>query len=192
MRYVLTLTTIIVLGLFQITVGQSDYKLINHSMVIKGTSNLHNWESKVTELRCATNITTTATFSIKSINSLTIEIPVRSIKSDNGSIMDNKTYSALNANSYANITMKVVGINKFETKPDGIAVNAACSLTIAGVTNRVDIYVVGKVNPDGTIKFAGSKKIKMTDYKVSPPTALLGSLTTGNEVEIVFNIVLKK
>jgi hypothetical protein len=45
---------------------------------------------------------------------------------------------------------------------------------------------------DGSISFAGSKKLKMTDYKIKPPTALLGSLTTGDEVEIVFQVTLKQ
>ena len=106
--------------------------------------------------------------------------------------MDNKTYEALNSGSYANITLRLVGVNKIENKPDGVYISAACNLTIAGVTNKIDVNVSGKVNADGTIKLSGSKKIKMTDYKIKPPTALLGSLTTGNDVEIVFTVVLKK
>lgn len=186
------LSAIIVLGLFQIAIGQSEYKLTNHWMVIKGTSNLHNWESKVNDLRCAANMTITPTLSVKSINSLTVEIPVKSIKSEKGSIMDNKTYDALNAGSHSNITLKLVSVNKIDNKPDGVTISATCNLTISGVTNKVDINVSGKANADGSIRLAGSKKIKMTDYKIKPPTALLGSLTTGDEVEIAFNIVLKK
>lgn len=186
------LSAIIVLGLFQIAIGQGEYKLTNHWMVIKGTSNLHNWESKVNDLRCAANITTTTTLSVKSLNYLTVEIPVKSIKSDKGSIMDNKTYDALKAGSYSIIALKLVNVNKIENKPDGVIINTTCNLTIAGVTNKIDINVTGKVSPDGSIRLAGSKKIKMTDYQIKPPTALLGSLTTGDEVEIAFSIVLKK
>ena len=31
----------------------------------------------------------------------------------------------------------------------------------------------------------------MTDYKIKPPTALMGTLTTGDEVEIAFTITLR-
>ena len=52
-------------------------------------------------------------------------------------------------------------------------------------------HVKGSVGGDGSITFSGSKKIKMTDYKLKPPTALLGTLTTGDEVDIHFQVTLK-
>ena len=44
----------------------------------------------------------------------------------------------------------------------------------------------------GDVEISGSKKLKMTDYNIDPPTALMGTMTTGDEVEIEFRIVLKK
>lgn len=32
----------------------------------------------------------------------------------------------------------------------------------------------------------------MTDYGIKPPKAMLGTLKTGDEVEIVFNVILSK
>ena len=51
--------------------------------------------------------------------------------------------------------------------------------------------VRAKDGSDGSITFNGSKKLKMTDYGIKPPTALLGTMTTGDEVEIVFQVTLK-
>ena len=70
-------------------------------------------------------------------------------------------------------------------------INTSGYLTIAGATNKIDMYVQGKVGSDGGVTFSGAKKIKMTDYKIKPPTALMGTLTTGDEVEIVFQVTLK-
>jgi hypothetical protein len=53
------------------------------------------------------------------------------------------------------------------------------------------MYVRAKVGADGGVTFTGSKKLKMTDYKIKPPTALMGTLTTGDDIEIVFTITLK-
>jgi hypothetical protein len=75
---------------------------------------------------------------------------------------------------------------------DGYDVNTVGSLSIAGTTLKTDLYVLGKVASNGTITFTGSKKIKMTDFKINPPTALMGTLTTGNEVEIVFQVTFKQ
>ena len=75
---------------------------------------------------------------------------------------------------------------------DNYDINASGTLTIAGASSRIDMYVRGKVGADGSITFNGSKKIKMTDFKIKPPTALMGTLTTGDEVEIAFQITLKQ
>lgn len=187
MRY---LIIIFLSGLCTITTGQTAYRLASFSLVIKGTSNLHPWESKSTDVRANGSITADAT-NISAIQSLTVEVPAKSIKSAHGSIMDNKTYDALKADAHANIVLKLISA-KIENKPDGASITATCNLTIAGVTNKVDIIVKGKVNADGTIKFSGAKKIKMTNFGIKPPTALLGTMTVGDEVEIVFSVTLKK
>jgi filamentous hemagglutinin family protein len=49
-----------------------------------------------------------------------------------------------------------------------------------------------QVGSDGSVTFSGSKKLKMTDYGIKPPTALMGTMTVGDEVEIVFSVTLKQ
>lgn len=171
--------------------GQSNYRIANYSMTIKGTSNLHAWQSKVNEVRANGGLQTEGT-TLKAIQWLNVEIPVKTIKSEKGSIMDNKTYDALQASNHPNISFKLektAGINK---SGDGYNINASGYLTIAGTAKKIDLYVYGKVNGDGSISFSGSKKLNMTDYNIKPPTALMGTLTTGNEVEIVFQVTLKQ
>lgn len=170
--------------------GQSGYKATAYNMVLKGTSNLHAWESKVNEIR--TNAT--LTFSggaLKSISALTVEIPVKTIKSAKGKTMDNKTYEALNADAYPNIQYKLDRISGLTQQSTGYDINAVGNLTIAGTTKKVEMYVKGKMSPDGAITFSGTTKLKMTDFNVKPPTALMGTLTTGNEVEVVYQVTLK-
>jgi polyisoprenoid-binding protein YceI len=171
--------------------GQNSYRITGFAMSIKGTSNLHDWESYVKEVRANGSILAVGN-QLKSIQSLTVEIPTKTIKSPKGSIMDNKTYDALLANTYPNITFKLDKINSMNIRGDAYDINASGYLTLAGATNRIDLQVVANAGADGSFSFSGSKKIKMTDYKVNPPTALLGTLTTGNEVEVVFKVVLVK
>jgi polyisoprenoid-binding protein YceI len=160
-------------------------------MVIKGTSNLHDWESNVKEVRASGAITADAS-GLKSIQSLYVEIPVKTIKSSKGSIMDNKTYDALKANKHQNITYKLEKVTGMNNKAGTYDINTVGTLNIAGASNKVDMYVRGKMDSSGGITFSGSRKIKMTDYKIKPPTALLGTMTTGDEVEIVFQVTLKQ
>lgn len=171
--------------------GQANYKIANFSLVVKGTSNLHDWESPAKEVRANGSMTFDLS-GLKSIQSLYVEIPVKTIKSPKGSIMDNKTYDALKADDYPNITYKLEKISGMNKRGAIYDINTVGNLTIAGATNKIDMYVQGKVNGDGTTTFSGSKKMKMTDYKIKPPTALMGTLTTGDDIEVVFQITLKQ
>lgn len=171
--------------------AQGNYRSAQFTMSIKGTSNLHDWESVAKEARANGSVTVDAG-TLKAIPSLTVEVPVKSIKSPKGSVMDNKTYDALKAKSYPNIIFKLEKVTNLTKKGDSYDINATGALSIAGVTNKIDMYVKGKVAADGSVTFSGSKKMKMTDYKIDPPTALFGTMTTGNDIEIVFQVILKQ
>ncbi len=171
--------------------GQSAYSVSTFKMSIKGTSNLHDWESAVKEMRIKSD------FSMQddkptAVNSLSVEIPVKTIKSTKGSIMDNKTYDALKADAHPNITFKLEGVAPIKQQSDGYSLTASGNLMIAGGTKKIDLAVKGKSNSDGSITFSGAKKLKMTDFGMKPPTALMGTMKVGDEVEIVFTVTLKK
>ena len=42
------------------------------------------------------------------------------------------------------------------------------------------------------IVFRGELTLKMSDYEISPPTALMGTIKTGDEVTIRFSIPFQK
>ena len=176
---------------FSFAFGQANYRASNYSLVIKGTSNLHDWQSVANEVRANGSIAADAS-GLKSIGSLYIEIPVKTIKSTKGSIMDNKTYDALKANNCPNITYKLEKVTSLSKRGTSYDINTTGYLSIAGSTNKINLYVQGKTSADGSITFSGSEKLKMTTYNIKPPTALMGTMTTGDEVEIVFQVTLKQ
>lgn len=182
--------TILLIFFSSFAYSQTNVKITNYYFVIKGSSNLHDWESKANEVRSYATLLLDKG-SLSAIQALYLEIPVRTIKSAKGSIMDGKTYEALRADNHPNITFQLDRVSKINKSGDGFDVAATGYLFIAGATNKIDMNVRVKVGPDGSITFNGSKKLKMTDYKIKPPTALMGTLTTGDEVEIAFNITLK-
>lgn len=169
--------------------GQSTFNTTGFTMTIKGTSNLHDWESTAKEVRATGSMTVTDE-GLQAISALSVTVPSKSIKSTKGSVMDNKTYDALQANKYPNVTYKLEKAT-ITKKGDGYDIASTGSLSIAGVTNKVDMAVRGKANSDGSITFTGSRKIKLPDYKIKPPTALLGSVVVGEEVEVVFKVTVK-
>lgn len=170
----------------------AQYNVKSCWMVIKGTSNLHDWESNVTQVRGNGELTIEPN-TLKEIKSLYVEIPVRGIKSTKGSIMDGKTYDALKSGSCPQITYKLLKIKNLSPMGGGgYNISAWGELTIAGVTKQTDLLVTAKVDQYGTAVFSGSKKMKMTDFQIKPPTALLGTLTVGDDIEIQYSLTLSK
>lgn len=161
------------------------------SMEIKGTSNIHDWTSEVTKLSGTAEILFGEDGSLQ-VKALWVSIPVKAIQSSKGSIMDKKTYKALQAEKYPTIkysfkssTQTSSTTNKFRLKTKG-------NLTMAGTTKYIDLAVSAQQSSSDKILFEGSKKLKMTAFGVDPPTALMGALTTGDEVTINFKVVFQK
>jgi polyisoprenoid-binding protein YceI len=67
-------------------------------------------------------------------------------------------------------------------------VKAIGSLTISGVTKPVTLVVNGVVNPDKTITITSSQKIKMSEFRVKPPSFMLGALKVGDHVTVEYNL----
>jgi polyisoprenoid-binding protein YceI len=158
----------------------------DYTVTINGTSNLHNWNETVGIVsgEGAVNNNTDGTFDL---TALTIKMEVHSIKSDMGSVMNNNTYKALKADNNPEITFTL--IDPLATIKSGTMANtlsAKGNLTIAGVTKPVTMQVKIIMEAPGKMAFEGTQTIQMTDYGINPPTALFGTLKTGNTITISF------
>ena len=69
-------------------------------------------------------------------------------------------------------------------------IRAAGTLKIAGAENPVTMDVVATRLPDGTIKAVGTVPIKMTAFGVKPPSAMFGTIKTGDEVKVKFELTV--
>ena len=171
--------------------GQTAYRVSKSNMTISGTSNVHDWTSTVTELK-GSGVFVLESRTLKSINSLEITVPVTSIKSSKGSIMDGKTHGALKYKEFSLISFQLVRVDGIEKTTTGFKVKATGNLSIAGTKKSISLTVEGKLLSDGSLNFKGSKALKMTDFNISPPTAMMGAMTTGNDVTANFDITLAK
>lgn len=169
--------------------GQQNFKSLNtgSSMSVSGTSSLHDWTVTLNDFNC--DMTAMMDASTMKIQAVTFKGKSKTLKSDN-STMDKKIQEALNSNKHPEISFRinstrdvVVADNKFSGTING-------SLVIAGVTRTENIPFTGQMLSNNRIQIRGSKKLKMTDFKISPPTAMLGALKTGDEVTISFTLVM--
>lgn len=163
----------------------------SHKMTISGTSTLHDWEAPVNKVYAKGDVTLNNN-ELQSVNSMYVEAEIKSIKSAKGESMDDKIYDALDADKYYKITYNLSKVKSIEKSGSEWNVNTSGNLTISGVTQSIDMTVKAKVLPNGDVEFNGSKKIKMSNYKVDPPSAMLGMIKCGDEVTVSFAVTLKK
>jgi polyisoprenoid-binding protein YceI len=152
---------------------------------ITGTSTLHDWESKVEQ--------STGEYLIdqKIIKSLTINIPVLSIKSkDEEKLMDKKTYEALNSDKNPNIIFQLTEPATPVFSDSNAEVTLTGNLTIAGVTKKITIKSSAKKSSSDAFRFTGSVPIKMSDYKIKAPVAMLGLIRTGDLITVKFDVTI--
>ena len=191
---------IAVLCLFQInTQAQSDYKLNPAStMTITGTSTIHDWTNKVNTINSEMIFSKIAAEKTvpsggKLIEALKLDIPVKSIESPRGVVMNNKTYEALKSDEFPEITflMKNNEITAVTDKSAGkFKINVTGDLTIAGFTKQVTLPLDGQKLPNSSFSFSGEYTFNMSDYNVTPPTAMFGQIVTGDKVTLAYNFIV--
>ena len=103
--------------------------------------------------------------------------------------MDGKTYKALEGDKHPKITFK-------SAENISVSANTATKikgqLSIAGKTKEVELPFTLQDASDSTVKIAGKMPVKMSDFGIDPPTAMMGALKTGDEVVISYDLTLKK
>lgn len=156
----------------------------NSSIVINGTSNVHDWKSKTSQIKGQMVFADN-----NQLKSLAVDIPVKSIKSGE-KLMDSKTYDTLGAEKNPTISFRMTDVAGFQRNGNDITLSVNGNLTIAGTTKRVVLRAKGKSNQNGVYTFNGETQIKMSDFGMKPPTVLMGTLKVGDQVKLSFDVSL--
>ncbi|OEK03910.1 hypothetical protein BFP97_16515 [Roseivirga sp. 4D4] len=156
----------------------------DQSFKVAGTSTLHDWEMVSDEALGNAKIVLTDG-QITSIQLLTVDLPANSLKSGKKA-MDKNAYKALDTKEYPNIHFE---LTEFETLTDQ-RIKAKGRLTIAGTIQEVLLDVSYEIS-ENAILFEAEFPITFTQFKIEPPKALLGTIKTGDELQISFRTTFK-
>lgn len=178
------------LGLIQMASAQQIEMTIapDHEMLIKGSSNVHDWQSNVTTVNFSA-LVLTGEDGHMTITKADVMIPVESIVSEKGKVMDKKTMKAFESELYPNIKFTLL-------KPVEIVTSAAKKAEAVGVLNihntkkEITFDLNIKRLEDQSLQCSASIPLLMTDFGIDPPTALLGTMKTRNEITIEFVVKL--
>jgi polyisoprenoid-binding protein YceI len=184
-RYLLNITVLVLFVQSNFLAAQSFTTKIN-SATVTGTSSLHDWESTIEKIEC-TGTFTLANNTLSDVKGIVVKIPVTSLKSTKGKMMDNKTYEAFNYEKNPTITF-TLNKKKINTSTSTLEVDG--TLSMAGVTKAISLTLTYRVLPNGALQIIGSKKLTMTEFKMEPPKAMMGTIKVGDEVTVNIDLTL--
>lgn len=166
---------------------------------IAGRSNVNQFECESREHRGEVVIfqTTTLTGDTVSVDEnstkIMLEIDVEGIECGR-SRMNRDLRNALKADDYPNIRFvfnEIVRVSP-NGNPNSVELEVTGLLTVAGVTREVNVHLTGYTLENETVRALGSKEIRMTDFGVEPPTAMLGLVKAENELTVHFDLIAKR
>jgi hypothetical protein len=177
-------------------------------MRIEGTSNIHDWQCESPFIGGMLEVgpgfpmdpgqaATPGKLEAKA----DVFIQVRSLKSVEkdgkpySDKMDEVMWEHLKEEKNKRISFHVTGLTLKEAakgKDAPYVCEATGDLAVAGVTNKVTMTVNVLPMADKKLKITGTLPLKMTDFKVEPPSPALamGLIKTGNDIKLVFEWML--
>lgn len=123
------------------------------------------------------------------VRGVALEFPIESLDCGNGKMNDHMR-KALMSKDHPKVSFRVAS---HEVKPgEGKKgkIEMAGDLTIAGTTKRITIDAEAAPGADGKIQVSGSKEIDMTEWGVSPPRLMMGTLRVHEAVKVNFDLSL--
>jgi len=172
---------------------------------IDGTSTLHDWTviSRIARgyIDLSSNVWAGALFNKASLSDTAlvpakvhVEIPVLSLQHEGDKEgLEESMYKALKSKDYPNITFHLtLGRRLPATSMDQVRITGSGNLTIAGTGRYIDLTVDLIRVSDQRLKVIGETTLKMTDYNIKKPKAMMGMVRTGAEVTIRFEWVTER
>lgn len=173
----------------KISVAQT-YNLNNDTsfLEVHGTSSLHDWH---VDAETQNGKITVSNLDDLQLEALSFSVMSESLKSGKSG-MDKNTYKALKTDKHKTITFKMSSVKSIELVSDSnYKVTVLGDMTISGVTKSISIDLKLELK-DNKILIEGEKSMKMTDYGIEPPKALLGTIKTGDAIKIIFKSIYNK
>lgn len=153
---------------------------------LEGDSTLHPYKS--TSSRFAIKAALTAPKAQDAnLADLTVEIPVKSLKSGEGPL-DSNLYKTMEASKYPTIKFDLSNAKVKVSNSGDVDVNAEGTLTIHGQSKSVELVADGKLTGN-TVHLKGKKAILMSDYGVKAPVLMFGAIKCTDKITVGFDLV---
>lgn len=159
---------------------------------IDGDSNVRSWDADINSAEATLVLTGVENLTLENLTpdafaSLDIVIAVSGIESDSGRLTSN-LQGYLKKDDHPEITFNLSEVTSVEIENGKAVITAEGVVNAAGVDSNVTMNVDATINDDGTIRFVGTQDLLMTSFNVDPPTAMMGTIRSDDEIQILFDV----
>jgi hypothetical protein len=165
-------------------------------LYLEGDSTLHKYQMHANALEGSASVPQgdlLKALKAGKVDGMTLVIPLKDFKSRESGLDDN-AYKALKSKENPEIRFAL----KSETLKAGatagsFVMTAKGSLTVAGATAPITLKADVTVK-DGKVELKGVQKLKMSDFKVTPPSIslLVTAITCTDDIEIHYDVIFGK
>lgn len=185
------------------------------ALVLEGSSNVKEWRCTGTTLQGGAEIAT----SLDHINavidriedgnigafmakpdaaqiphpSVDLLIPVSSLRCGNRT-MERDMSAALRADRFPTILFRLTGLEsgiEHDIDAHDYRIRIAGQLTLSGVSRRIDITIRAARIASDRFRIDAEMPLRMTDFGITPPTALFGLVKAKDALTVRFELVLQ-
>ena len=123
-----------------------------------------------------------------------LKVPVTTLRCGNGK-MERDMYRALRAAAHPTIEFrfeKLVGGVTHDIDGGAYRARIAGVLSLAGSTRNIVIEVEAKRIANDRFRLQAKLPLRMTDFRITPPTALFGAIKANDHLTVHFDLVLQE
>lgn len=192
-RYIFTPLIVLVLAAGSLSAQDVSLNLQpDYEVIIDGTSNVRDWDAKVTDINAQFVLNgiegnDLANLRPEHFKSLTLSMDAKSIEAD-GRRLTNNIQSYLKADDFPVISFELNEVNSINSNGNNTNIEAEGVVTAAGVSHTVTMNVTAERGNNGSIIFSGNQPLKMTDFNIEPPTAMLGAIKAVDDITIIYRV----
>jgi len=161
---------------------------------IEGSSNVNKFECQARSHSGFANVQQGPEITLRDVERENIEIKLTiEVRSFNcgRSRMNQDLFTALQSDRHPEIIFEYERSTILSTTPGTPEIynlEVFGTLTVAGVSKVVRVEAEGIIESEDKLRVKGNKVIKMTDFSVEPPVAMLGLVRANDELNVHFDL----
>ncbi len=170
--------------------AQTKYELLPKSSEIKveGTSTIHDWHMMAEKPISKFNAEIEDSKIL--VDNLNFQLKAENILSDN-SIMDSKAHKSLKSEDHPIIRFMSLSDLTLLKEENIFKTSVKGKIQIAGETKEISFPVETIITEDSQLEVTGKMTLEFGDFKIKAPTALMGTVKTGEAITITFKLRYK-